>query len=188
MISVDVRQFHRAAVERFSERVDGVPDDAWTQPTPCADWDVRALVNHVVGENLWMVPLLGGSTVADVGSALDGDLLGTDPKAAWHSSVGPALEAVERTPLDQTVHLSFGDFPASEYLWQLTTDVLIHGWDLARATGQEEEMPAHLVEACSRWFDNVEDAYRGAGAIGAKVDVSSDDPAAVLLGRFGRTP
>lgn len=185
---MDVRQLHRDAVERFSGLVDGVPDGAWAQPTPCAEWDVRALVNHVVGENRWMVPLLEGSTVDEVGSALDGDLLGDDPKGAWHASVAPALEAVDRTPVDQTVHLSFGDFPASEYLWQLTSDVLIHGWDLARATGQSEEMPAHLVDACSSWFDGVEDAYRGAGAIGPKVSTASTDPAAVLLGRFGRQP
>lgn len=185
---MDVRELHRDAVERFSVLVDGVPSGSWAGPTPCSDWDVRALVNHVVGENRWMVPLLAGSTVADVGTSLDGDLLGDDPKEAWHRSVGPALEAVERTALDQTVHLSFGDFPASEYLWQLTSDVLIHGWDLARATGQGEEMPSHLVDACASWFDGVEDAYRGAGAIGPRVEASSSDPGAVLLGRFGRTP
>ena len=185
---MDVRQLHRDAVDLFTERVDGIPSDAWSQPTPCSEWDVRALVNHVVGENRWIVPLLAGSTVADVGTALDGDLLGDDPTVAWHGSVAPALEAVEETPLDQTVHLSFGDFPASEYLWQLTADVLIHSWDLARATGQSEEMPSHLVEACSSWFDGVEDAYRGAGAIGPKVTVESDDASAVLLGRFGRRP
>ena len=184
---MDVRQLHRDAVDGFSEAVDAVAPGAWDRPTPCADWDVRALVNHVVGENRWVVPMLAGSTVADVGSALDGDLLGDDPRQAWHDSVGPALDAVERTPLDQIVHLSFGDFPADEYLWQLTTDVLIHRWDLARATGQSEQLPSNLVDACGRWFDNVEDAYRSAGVIGPKVSVQSDDPAAVLLGRFGRS-
>lgn len=183
---MDVRQLHHDAIDAFSERVDGAPPDSWGRPTPCTEWDVRALVNHVVGENLWIVPMLAGSTVAEVGSALDGDLLGDDPKVAWHDSVGPALEAVDRTPLEQTVHLSFGDFPAEEYLWQLTSDVLIHTWDLARATGQSEDLPGHLVEACARWFDNTEDAYRGAGAIGPRVEPASADPAAVLLGRFGR--
>lgn len=183
----DIRQLHRDAVERFSQLIDGAAEESWPKPTPCVDWDVRALVNHVVGENRWMVPLLAGSTIAEVGSSLDGDLIGDDPKAAWNASVGPALEAADCTPLDQTVHLSFGDFPASEYLWQMTIDVLIHGWDLARATGQSEDLPAHLVEACGRWFDGVEDAYRGAGAIGPKVVPMGDDPSAVLLGRFGRT-
>lgn len=183
----DVRQLHRDAVDRFSQLVDGSPEGSWSMPTPCVDWDVHALVNHVVSENRWMVPLLEGSTIEEVGSSLDGDLLGDDPKAAWRASAGPALEAAARTPLDQTVHLSFGDFPASEYLWQMTIDVLIHGWDLARATGQSEDLPDHLVEACSRWFDSVEDAYRDAGAIGPKVEATNGDASAVLLGRFGRS-
>jgi uncharacterized protein (TIGR03086 family) len=92
---------------------------------PCRDWDVRVLVNHVVGENRWIPPLLGGSTVADVGDALDGDLLGDDPVSAWHASTVAALDDARATALDRVVHLSFGDMPAEEYLWQLTTDALL---------------------------------------------------------------
>jgi uncharacterized protein (TIGR03086 family) len=185
---MDVRDLHRTALDAFSARVDHLPADSWTWPTPCADWDVRALVNHVVGENRWVPPLLGGASIADVGDTLDGDLLGGDPAAAWHDSIGPAREAVGRTPLDRTVHLSFGDVPTEEYLWQLTADALIHAWDLARATAQDESLPPELVEACARWFDGAEDAYRAAGVIGPAVDVDGADPAAALLGRFGRDP
>jgi len=185
---MDVRDLHRMALDAFSRRVDQVPPQSWQSATPCADWDVRALVNHVVGENRWVPPLLGGSTVADVGSALDGDLLGDDPVAAWHESVGPALEAIGATPLDSTVHLSFGDFPAEEYLWQLSADALVHSWDLARATGQDETLPAEVVDGCARWFDGVEEAYRAAGAIGPAVVIDGADPASALLGRFGRNP
>ena len=106
----------------------------------------------------------------------------------WHESVGPALEAIGATPLDSTVHLSFGDFPAEEYLWQLTADALVHSWDLARATGQDETLPAEVVDGCAQWFDGVEDAYRAAGAIGPAVVVDGADPAGALLGRFGRNP
>jgi uncharacterized protein (TIGR03086 family) len=102
--------------------------------------------------------------------------------------VGPALEAIGATPLDSTVHLSFGDFPAEEYLWQLTADALVHAWDLARATGQDETLPAEVVDGCARWFDGVEEAYRAAGAIGPAVVVDGADPASALLGRFGRNP
>jgi uncharacterized protein (TIGR03086 family) len=185
---MDIRQLHRTALDAFTRRVDPLPPESWRWATPCADWDVRALVNHVVGENRWVPPLLGGATVADVGSALDGDLLGDDPVAAWHESVGPALEAIGATPLDSTVHLSFGDFPAEEYLWQLTADALVHAWDLARATGQDEALPAEVVEGCARWFDGVEEAYRAAGAIGPAVVIDGADPASALLGRFGRNP
>ena len=57
----------------------GVGEDQWGAPTPCADWDVRELVNHVAGEDLWTAPLLEGSTIEEVGDRFDGDLLGDDP-------------------------------------------------------------------------------------------------------------
>ena len=185
---MDVRDLHREAVDTFSAHLDAVGTEVWTRSTPCPEWDVRALTNHVVGENLWLPPLMAGSTVADVGDALDGDQLGDDPIASWHASVGPALEAAAATPLDQIVHLSFADLPASEYLWQLTADMVVHAWDLAHATGQAESIPADVVAAVAEWFDGAEELYRGAGAIGPKVEVDSPDPFAVLLGRFGRDP
>jgi len=186
MATNDIRDLHRQAVERFSAAVAGTAADAWSQPTPCAAWDVRTLVNHVVGENRWLAPLLGGATIADVGDALDGDLLGDDPTAAWNASVTEALDAVATVDLERTVHLSFGDTPAEEYLWQVTTDVLVHAWDLARATGQDETLPGDLVNACASWFDSAEDAYRSAGVIGPPVATDSADSSHALLGRFGR--
>jgi uncharacterized protein (TIGR03083 family) len=53
-----VVELHGRAVEAFRSLVHRVPVDAWSAPTPCADWDVRTLVNHVAGEELWTVPLL----------------------------------------------------------------------------------------------------------------------------------
>jgi uncharacterized protein (TIGR03086 family) len=187
---MDVKDLHRKAVDEFGARVARVPAGAWGQPTPCSEWNVRALVNHVVGENCWIPPLLGGSTVADVGDALDGDLLGDDPVTAWDTSAAAAREAVGDVELDRTVQLSFGDVPAEEYLWQLTTDALVHAWDLARAVGHPEALPADVVEACARWFESTEDAYRAAGVIGPAVDIDTDtaDPQAALLARFGRNP
>ncbi len=69
------------------------------------------------------------------------------------------------------MHLSFGDTPAEKYLRQLSADLLLHGWDLAQATGGDEALPADLVEACARWFDRQEDGYWRAGVIGPRVDV-----------------
>ncbi|MFN8019250.1 MAG: TIGR03086 family metal-binding protein [Acidimicrobiales bacterium] len=185
---MDVRDLHAEGIEAFAAHLAAVPGDGWGWPTPCVEWDVRALVNHVVGENRWLPPLLEGATVADVGDALDGDLLGADPHTAWDGSARAALDAVRVVDLDRIVHLSFADVPASEYLWQLTADLLVHAWDLAHATGQAESIPADVVAPVADWFDSAEDLYRGAGVIGPAVEVDSRDPFAVLLGRFGRDP
>ena len=77
----DVRTLYRRAQDTFGARVHGVADDQWTSATPCSDWDVRTLVNHVLSEVRWAVPLFAGRTVADVGDRFAGDLLGDDPLA-----------------------------------------------------------------------------------------------------------
>jgi uncharacterized protein (TIGR03086 family) len=184
----DIVDLHKRAVKRFGDHVHAVQEDQWSSPTPCADWDVRALVNHLVGENLWTKPLMQGKTIADVGSIYDGDVLGEDPAVAWDSSADSALVAMgEPGAMDRIVHLSFGDFPAPEYASQLFADFLIHGWDLARAIGADESMDPELVEACATWFANMEAAYRGAGVVAERPDVPEDaDAQTRLLAAFGR--
>jgi uncharacterized protein (TIGR03086 family) len=116
-------------------------------------------------------------------------VLGPEPKAAWTAASAKAVRAAEDDgAMDRIVHLSFGDFPGSEYAMQLFADHLIHAWDLARAIGADERLDAGLVESCATWFEAMEDAYRGAGAIGARPPVPGDaDAQTLLLARFGRS-
>ena len=67
-----------------------------SRPTPCEGWDVRTVLNHVVGEALWVSRLLAGPTIAEVGSDLAGDLLGEDPAAAWRTADLAARTAAAR--------------------------------------------------------------------------------------------
>jgi uncharacterized protein (TIGR03086 family) len=91
--------------------------------------------------------------------------------------------------MERIVHLSFGDFPGAEYAEQLTADLLIHGWDLARAVGRDEHLEPTLVAATAAWFANWEEGYRAAGAIGPAVATAPDaDAATRLLTAFGRDP
>ena len=94
MSALEVPAQHRRATDTFGQLVERIGDGQWCEPTPCAAWNVRQLVNHVVFEHRWAVPLFAGQTVADVGDAFDGDLLGADPVAAWHESSGAAVAAV----------------------------------------------------------------------------------------------
>jgi uncharacterized protein (TIGR03086 family) len=186
----DVPELYRSALDGCGRRVDGVGADDWHRPTPCVDWDVRALLAHLVDENRWVPPLLAGRTIADVGDELAGDPLGDDPHGAWVASAAAAGEAVARPgALEVTTHLSFGDVPGAEYVMQLTADLLVHGWDLARATGGDERLDPEVVDAVATWFDANEAAYRSAGAIGPAVELPDGAPAQDrLLARFGRDP
>ena len=145
-------------------------------------------MNHLAGEDLWAPLLLAGSTIAEAGGRFEGDVLGAEPKAAWAAASAGAVRAVEDAgAMDRIVHLSFGDFPGSEYTLQLFADHLIYAWDLARAIGADERLDAGLVASCATWFEAVEDAYRGAGAIAARPPVPGDaDAQTLLLARFGR--
>jgi uncharacterized protein (TIGR03086 family) len=185
---MDIPAMFRGAVAEFDARVRQIGEHQWQAATPDEDWNVRDLVNHVAGEDLWAPPLLAGSTIAEVGDRFDGDVLGAEPKAAWTAAAAAAVRAAgEDGAMDRIVHLSFGDFPGREYVLQLFADHLIHTWDLARAIGADERLDAGLVASCASWFDAVEDAYRSAGAIAARPPVPGDAGAqTVLLARFGR--
>jgi uncharacterized protein (TIGR03086 family) len=177
------------AIDGFGQRLGAVDAGQWSAATPCEDWDVRTLVNHVVGELLWLPPLLEGKTIADVGDRFDGDILGDDPHATWASAVAEAQAAVSQPGAQEaTVHLSFGDFPGSEYLGQITSDLVIHSWDLARAVGANDRIDAGLVGFVNDFLGPQVDAWRSAGAFGPAVDAAPDaDAQAKLLAQTGRS-
>jgi len=185
----DVRALFGRALDWFGTNVHAVADDQWRLPTPCSEWDVRELVNHLVGETRWMPPLLEGKTIAAAGEALDGDLLGGDPNGAWDDAAREAVTAVrEDGAMDRAVHLSFGDFPGSEYAFQVLTDLLIHGWDLARAIGAEDRMDPELVEVVDERSRPVMPAMKASGQFGSDVaPPQGADRQTALLAMFGRT-
>lgn len=185
---MELADLHRRSVESWRSRLEAVDDSQWSRPTPCAEWDVRALVNHVVGEELWTVPLVDGATLEEVGDRFDGDLLGEDPRSVGRTAATEAAAAVDRRlPQGGTVHLSFGVVPIEEYVHQLSADHLVHSWDLAVATDQDPSLDPELVQAVGEWFADREQLYRDAGVVGPAAGRRGDDPQSALLGAFGRS-
>lgn len=183
---MDVAALHRRTVESWESRVEAVAGDQWESPTPCSDWSVRDLVNHVVGEELWTVPLVSGSTIAQVGNRFEGDVLGEDPVAVSRRAADDAIAVVDqRVPSGGKVHLSYGDESMAEYVHQLAADHLVHGWDLAAAIGADTTMDHDLVTEVSTWFADREAMYRAGGAIGPHLD-RTGDAQTDLLAAFGR--
>ena len=182
---MDVATLHRRTVGYWDSQVSGVRQDQWSAATPCTEWNVHDLVNHVVGEELWVAPLVHGSTIAEVGDRFAGDLLGDDPVEAGHRAAAEATAAADEAAPDTKVHLSYGDEDLEEYLKQLAADHLVHGWDLAVATGGDTHLDPELVAEVATWFAGREELYRSGGAIGPHVDASGD-PQTDLLAAFGR--
>ena len=187
---MDLVSAYRRSLAGFTDRVGQVADGQWDDPTPCTEWDVRTLVNHVVYEERWTVPLFAGASIEEVGDRFEGDLLGDEPVAAAREAAAQT-EAVVAEPgaLDRTVQLSFGDTPAEEYVRQLLADYLVHAWDLAVAIGADPKLDPDAVRECATWFADREALYRQSGSIGPRVDVPVDaDEQDRLIAGFGRDP
>ncbi len=166
----DMPERYRAAADRFGALVRQVGADQWTNPTPCSEWDVRALVSHVHGETLWVPPLFEGKTVADVGDRFDGDLLGDDPEASWDEAVGPAATAIaEPGAMQRPVQLSRGATPGEAYAGELFSDLAIHGWDLAKGIGVDDAMDPVWVEELYQQFAPHEREMKAWGIYGDMV-------------------
>jgi uncharacterized protein (TIGR03086 family) len=182
-----VGKFERAS-GHFGELVQQVEDDQWASATPCSEWDVRALVNHLVYEARWLPPLLKGQTIEQVGTQFDGDLLGADPKTAYDDALSAAATAIKAPGATEgTVHLSYGDTPAEEYLGQITSDFLVHSWDLARGVGADDSLDPELVQ----WVDDMARPQAAMLAASGLFDPPLDvaevaDPQTKLLALFGR--
>jgi uncharacterized protein (TIGR03086 family) len=162
----------------------------WAEPTPCAEWDVRELVNHLVVEHLWVPLLLEGATIAEVGDRFDGDQLGDDPAGRWKEAA-EASQAAWDAPgaWERTVELSFGRNPASLYASQMCADLLIHAWDLARAVDAAEPADPELVRLVLADVGPMADLGRAAGVFGPAVQVpANSDDLTRLLGITGRDP
>src|SRR6476659_8136877 len=168
---VDVARVHEQAVEATGAVVAGIGDEQWSAPTPCEGWNVRALLNHIVSGNWWAVELASGHTIAEVGSRLDGDVLGQDPTAAYRES-GQAAVAVFAVPgaLEAPCAVSYGPVPGEVYCGHRFIDVLIHGWDLASSTGQDTTLEPELVEACFEVIEPQLDMLVGSGLFGTRLD------------------
>ena len=176
----------RRAVDEFDRRVHEISDDQWTDPTPCSDWNVRDLVNHITAEDLWAPCLLEGQTLEEVGDRFDGDVLGDEPKAAWSAARQGVLAAVDGSLIDR-VHTSVGRIGTTEYLGQLFADHLIHGWDLARGIGADEELDPELVSLCHRLALPAADLMQASGAFGPQVvPPAGTGPQVRLLALYGR--
>ena len=176
------------SVDQFRARLEAVDASQWQSSTPCSEWDVRALVNHITGELRWIPPMLDGKTIADVGDSLNGDLLGDDPQSAWISAAQAAVHAASQPGAgERTVHLSYGDRPADDYVREVASDIVIHTWDLARGVGADDRLDANLVELAGTALRPQLEMARAAGYFGPAVDAPPDaDAQTQLLAATGR--
>lgn len=185
----ELLELHTLGLAEFGERVMLVGADDWQASTPDTEWTVRDLLTHLVDEQLWVPGLLAGKTMDEIGSPYDDDPLGAEPVRAWHEASERAHAAFgEPGALERTVHLSYGDSDAARYCWEMTTDLAIHAWDLARALGVDEQIDAGLLGEVHRRTEPHAEQLAASGLFAPPVQVPEDaDLLTRTLALFGRS-
>ncbi|WP_369205432.1 TIGR03086 family metal-binding protein [Streptomyces sp. PU-14G] len=133
--------------------------EQWCRPTPCTEWNVRQLANHMARGNLNYVTLLEGGSAEDFLRCRDVDALGDAPVDAYVRSVEACAEAFGRPgALDRTLDYPLGRVGGRQALAVRITDSTVHTWDLARALGTDDTLDPALVG----WIaDHLEAIYAG---------------------------
>jgi uncharacterized protein (TIGR03086 family) len=186
---MDPKSQATTAVQLLTPLVEGTRADQLGNPTPCSDWSVRDLLNHVIGGGHMFASGLRGDALPSGDGPTD--LVGDDHRAAFRTSIDGFSSALADTnDLDKPVSLPFGTLPTVAALQLAAGDLLVHSWDLAQATGQPFDPPADFVEASYGFFQMaVNDDLRAAGLFGPPLEVSSDAaPLTKLLAHSGRRP
>jgi uncharacterized protein (TIGR03086 family) len=178
----EVSDRYSRIADGFGSRLEGVGSDQWDDPTPCTEWNVRALVEHVIDTQLRVVSIVTGSTPS-----------ASEPVADFAARWSAATELVTASLADPerasaTVGGSFGEQSFESLVSRLLcSDTLFHTWDLARATGQDERLDPHAVAKAMEFLEPLDEAIRRPGGFAAKLDSAPDaDPQTHLLQFGGR--
>jgi uncharacterized protein (TIGR03086 family) len=132
-----------AAAEVTGQVIDAIGDGQWGLPTPCDGWAVRDLAEHVVaGNDIFTAALHGQPTASGPPAERSGDLA-----SQYRRSIQELLQAFRQPGrLERVVSVPFGTVPGAVALHLRITELLVHGWDLARATGQAVAFPEDAAE------------------------------------------
>jgi uncharacterized protein (TIGR03086 family) len=176
-----------------------VSDDQWDAPVPGnfprSDTErtptLREIVNYQAYDDAWIPDMLAGTTIDDAGrEQFDGDLLGDDPLASFRAIVDKACAAAEGLDdFERTVHLSYGDYTAREYLWQANSFRGLRAVDIARVIGADTTLPDELVQGLWDEISPNAEEWRSIGVFSAAVEVPENASLQErLLGLTGREP
>ncbi len=155
---------YRTVADGFTDRLAGVGPDQWALPTPCTDWNVRQLAAHVIMTQRRVLSMGGGPEAVEV--ADDADLV-----AEWTAARRAMEEAVhDEARASATVSGASGDQKFEDMVGRLVcADTLLHTWDLARATGQDETLEPEVAAACLGFLTPMDEAIRRPGGFGPRL-------------------
>ncbi|WP_337059774.1 hypothetical protein [Kineococcus sp. G2] len=197
--TTDERTVFVLADEALLAVVRQVREDQWDLRTrgvvstsdPDSDPTLRELLNYHAYDDAWVPAMLAGRTMAEVGEdAHSGDLLGADPVAAFERIAEDAIAAAQGLDdLDRTVHCSFGDYSARDYLWQVIAFRALRAVEIARLIGADDRLEPELVEPLLAYLRVHAEEWRSYGVFGPALPAPEGATAQEeLLALTGRRP
>ena len=183
---------YEAAVLSMAPIIAGIKPGQLTDATPCSEWNVQALLNHNIKVAQFVHALLAGAPDANVMSSMEvsGPLPPEGAADAFVAGTSSVLEDLKASGALERMVTPFGDpLPVGHFLVFPLSDIVIHKWDLAKATNQDTSIDSGLAEVTYQGLSQAIEAARQMGAFGPEVQVpitgSIQDR---LLGMSGRKP
>ena len=189
-MSANLRTFTKA-IYGLDHVVRLVPDDAWSNPSPCEEWTAHDVLGHVIGGlRMYVEPHVReiAPPKLDVWQS-PASIAGDDPVGAWSAVRDDVLEAVDsRGVINRVVETFRGHETIDSLLGFAVVDILVHSWDLARAAGVDDQLDPILVEHASREIEPMLPFARERGFYAPPVATADgSDRTEQFLAMLGRT-
>ena len=179
----EISDRYRRLSSAFAAHIAAVPADLWSAPTPCADWTAIELVQHVVDSRSMFLGLVGRP-------AAEVPPVGDDPAAAWAAASAAVQADLEDPGLAAVTFQGFSGESSFETAVDrfVSFDLVVHGWDLARATGGDERIDPDEVTRVVEDAALFGDMLHSPGVCGPAIEVPADaDPQTAMLALLGRS-
>lgn len=181
----EISERYRKVAARFTQRVQEVPVDAWENPAPCEGWVARDVVRHMVE---WMPSFFESNAdlVLPAPPSVD-----DDPAAAWKVLSDGLQRALDDPEVaSREFEMRMGRYRVDDAIATFCIgDILVHTWDLARATGLDEALDSDEVHRMVEAMEPIEDLLVQSGQYGPRVPVADDaDEQTRLIAFSGRQP
>lgn len=153
-----------------------VGDDQWTLPTPCTEWNVRQVANHIVAAGDYFMALLDGASKEDaLEQLLVADVLQPDPVSAYVAQRPRLRDAFARPgALDRVCHWVLGDLTGAQLLHGCVAETTVHAWDIAHATGNDQPMDPQLAEVAFATIEQLAPIFAANGFAAPSVDMPDE--------------
>ncbi len=181
-------ELHDRALDALCITIETIDASQLGDPTPCAQFDVRALLNHLVSGNYRFATMAEG--VPAPPAPANGDFVGDDAAAAYRASADVLSKAWAADPglLERIVDMPFGKVPGEFAVGVHVVETVVHSWDLAKATGQPTDLDSELCEAAWDRSKGIDDSFRGPGrpfgrAVAAPPGATATETLVAWLGR-----